>query len=188
MKYYLKEGAIKGESRYIIATEDYIDPENIGKSMQNAKWAIYDFEKKERLTDFFDWISPNGLVKGQSKYFRATFNKKEAIFSLEKQETKWFRKIRDRGAITGESNFYWAKEKTHYALYDINTGEKLTPDFKSSVIAGALIGNSDNLVIGSFGEEIFFIYDIKEKKIVSREFDEDYLIELLKDGDLARAL
>ncbi len=183
--YILKEGALKKESNYIIATEDKV---NSPKDLMKSKWAIYDSKTKERLTDFFDWIAPQGLVKGQSLYFRATKNKKEAIFSLGKQETPWFRKIRDRGVLTGESNFYWAKEKAHYVLYDIKNGEKLTPNFKSSVIAGALIGDTDNLIVGSFGKEIFFIYDIKKKKVVSKEFDEDKLIEILKNGSLKQAL
>jgi len=183
--YILKEGALKGESNYIIATEDKV---NSPQSLSKVKWAIYDVKTKTRFTAFFDWITPQGLVKGQSIYFRATKNRKEAIFSLEKQETPWFRKIRDRGVLTGESNFFWAKEKKHYALYDIRTGKKLTPDFKSSVIAGALIGDTDNLIVGSFGEEIFFIYDIKKEKVVSKEFDENKLIEIIKNGSIKQAL
>ncbi len=183
--YVLKEGALKGESLYVIATENNI---NSSKDLLSAKWAIYVYETEERVSDFFDWIAPQGLVKGESIYFRATLNKKEAIFSLEKQETPWYRKIRDRGALTGESNFYWAKEKAHYALYNIKTGEKLTPDFKSSVLFGAVIGDTDNLVVGSFGEEIFFIFDINKKEIVSKEFDEDKLIEIMKLGSIRESL
>lgn len=183
--YILQEGAIKGESPYIIATEDNV---NSSQDLLKVKWAIYVYETGERVSEFFDWISPNGIVKGQSPYFRATLDKKEAIFSLEKQETQWFRKMRDRGALTGESDFYWAKEKAHYALYSIKTGEKLTPDFKSSVLFGAVIGDTDNLVIGSFGHEIFFIYDINNKEIVSKEFDEDKLIEILKLNSIEKAL
>ncbi len=186
--FYLNEGYYKGDSNYIIATEDPIDENNRGKSLQVAKWAIYDGRTKEKLTDFFDWIAPQGLVKGQSPYFRATRDKKEAIFTLEGQITPWYKKIRERGAVSGESRYYWAKEKAHYALYNIDTGEKLTPDFKSSVLAGAVVGTSAELVVGSFGEEIFFIYNIRTKQIVSKEFDEDKLIEILKHGNLEKAL
>jgi hypothetical protein len=51
-----------------------------------------------------------------------------------------------------------------------------------------LLGKSENLVVGSFGEEIFFIYSIEKKEIVSPEFDEHKLIEILKHGDLEKAL
>jgi len=155
----LNEGFPKGQSIYFIATEEIVlDKDNPVKHLKNVKWAIYSGENGERLTDFFDWITPLGLVKGQSPYFRGEKNKKEALFTLDEQKTDWYQKIRDRGALTGESNYYWGKQNGYYALYDITNGKKLTPDFKSSVIAGALVGRSKNLVVGSFGEEIFFIY------------------------------
>jgi hypothetical protein len=180
---FLKEGALKGESRYIIASE-----ENLKKfpsksiAMQKVKWAIYETITGNRVSDFFDWITPQGLVKGQSKYFRGTLDKKDAIFTLDGRKTDWFKKIRERGAITGESKYFWAKKDKHYALYHIETGEKLTPDFKSSVLAGAVIGDTENLVYGSFGNDIFFVYDISLRMIVSREFKEETLVEILKKG------
>jgi len=180
---FLKEGALKKESNYIIASEEKI--ENFPSksiAMQKVKWAIYDINTGKRVSNFFDWIAPQGLVKGQSQYFRATIDKKDAVFTLQGQKTKWFRKIRERGAITGESKYFWAKEKKHYALYNIETGEKLTPEFKSSVLAGAVIGDTENLVYGSFGNDIFFVYDIKIKKVVSKEFEEEDLVNFLKKG------
>ncbi len=185
----LSEGYPKGASEYFIATEEIIkDKDNPLKYLKTVKWAIYSGKTGEKLTQDFDWISPLGLVKGQSPYFRGTLNGKDALFSLEGQETDWFEKIRDRGALTGESNYYWGKKNKHFALYDINTGEKLTDDFKSSVIAGALIGKSENLIVGSYGDEIFFILDIKTGEKLTPDFDEHKLIEILKHGDLERAV
>ncbi len=184
----LEHGALKNESDYFIATKQRIkDKPNPYIAMKSVKWAIFDSKTGEQVSEEFDWIATVGLVKGESKYFRGTRDKKDAIFSLEGQVSEWFDKIRDRGALTGESNYFWGKRNKHYALYDIETGEKLTPDFKSSVLAGAVVGKSD-LVVGSFGEEIFFLYNIQSGKIVSPEFDEDKLIEILKHGDLERAL
>ncbi len=186
--YYFKEGFPKGDSDYIIATEEPLNQENPLIDLKKVKWAIYDREGN-RLTDFFDWISPLGLVKGQSPYFRVTKDGKDAIFSLQGQITPWFRKIRDRGALTGESKYYWGKKEKTFALYDIETGEKLTPEFKSSVLAGAVIGVS-KYVVGSYGEEIFFIYDFHTGEKISRDFDEDELIYILKElkGNLEKAL
>ncbi len=186
--YYFKEGFPKGQSDYFIATTQELNKENPLKDLKNVKWAIYDKEGN-RVSDFFDWISPLGLVKGQSPYFRGTKNRKEALFTLEKQITDWFEKIRDRGALTGESRFFWGKKNRVFALYDIETGEKLTPDFKSSVLAGAVVGIS-KYVVGSFGEEIFFIYDFENQKKISRDFDEDELIYILRElkGNLEKAL
>ncbi|WP_457641212.1 hypothetical protein [Persephonella sp.] len=181
-------GFLKGESEYLIGTNEIIKNKNNPLIyLKKVKWAIYSGKTGEKLTQDFDWISPLGLVKGQSAYFRATKDGKEALFTLEGQITQWFDKIRDRGALTGESNYFWGKKNGHYALYDINTGEKLTDDFKSSVIAGALIGKSD-YIVGSYGEEIFFILDLKTGEKVSPDFDEGKLIEILKHGDLGRAV
>ena len=184
------EGYLKGTTVYFIATEETIkDKENPLLYLKKVKWAIYSGENGERLTDYFDWISPLGLVKGNSSYFRGEKDNREALFNLDGIKTNWFQKIRDRGALTGESSYYWGKINGWYALYDINTDEKITDDFKSSVLAGAVVGKSDRFVVGSYGDEIFFIYDIKDKKIVSKEFDEDKLIEILKGGgDLEKAL
>jgi len=98
-------------------------------------------------------------------------------------------KIRDRGALTGESRYFWGKKNKSFALYDIETGEKLTPDFKSSVLAGAVLGVS-RYVVGSYGNEIFFIYDFEKEKKISRDFDEDELIYILRElkGNLEKAL
>ncbi len=185
----LKEGYPKNQSKYFIATEEIIlDKEEPVKYLKSVKWAIYSSENGERLTDYFNWISPLGLVRNQSPYFRGEKERKEALFTIDGQITNWYQKIRDRGALTGESKYYWGKLNGKYALYNIENGEKLTPDFKSSVLAGALLGKSETLIVGSFGEEIFFIYDIKQQEIVSPEFDEHKLIEILKHGDLERAL
>jgi len=185
----INEGYPKGKSDYFIATEEIVtDKPEPYKELKKVKWAIYSGENGKRVSDYFNWITTHGLVKGQSKYFRGEIDKNEALFTLDGQKTDWYQKIRDRGALTGESKYYWGKTNGYYALYDIDTGRKLTPDFKSSVLAGAVVGTSENLIVGSFGEEIFFIYDIKEGKIVSPEFDEDKLIEILKHGNLERAL
>ncbi|HHG74397.1 MAG TPA: hypothetical protein ENK22_05070, partial [Persephonella sp.] len=128
--YYFKEGYPKGESDYFIATEECLDQENILKDLKNVKWAIFN-KHGERVSDYFDWISPLGLVKGQSEYFRAEENGKEALFTLSGQTTDWFDKIRDRGALTGESEYFWGKKEGKYALYHIKTGKKLTDDYKS---------------------------------------------------------
>ncbi len=177
--YYFKEGLPKGESEYFIATEYPLDKENPLKDLKKVKWAIFNKEG-EQLTDYFDWISPLGLVKGQSPYFRATENNKEALFTIEGRITDWFDKIRDRGALSGESDYFWGKKGGKFALYNIKTGEKLTPDFKSSVLAGAVIGVS-KYVVGSYGEEIFFVYDFERKEVISKEFDEDTLIYILRE-------
>jgi len=152
----LNSGYLKGESEFLIGTKEKIkDKKDPLRYLNRVKWAIFNGITGEQVTEYHDWISPLGLVKGQSGFFRVTEEGKEALFTLEGRKTEWFDKIRDRGALTGESCYFWGKRDGYYALYNINTGEKLTDDFKSSVIAGAVIGKSD-YVIGSYGNEIFF--------------------------------
>ncbi|HBT98740.1 MAG TPA: hypothetical protein DEA57_04615, partial [Sulfurihydrogenibium sp.] len=88
---------------------------------------------------------------------------------------------------TGESKYFWGKKNGKYAIYDVETGEKLTEDFKSSVIAGVIIGRGTYFV-GSFGNEIFYIFDLKTGERLTKEFDEHKLIEILKHGDLEKAV
>ncbi|GAB6072951.1 hypothetical protein JCM14244_13280 [Venenivibrio stagnispumantis] len=181
-----KEGLLKNESEYFIATKEIVKdiPEPL-KKLHKVKWAIYNLEKK--LTPEFDWISTAGLIKSQSPYFKITQGKIEAIYSLEGQVSEEFEKIRDRGVITGESEIFWGKRNKKWALYDLKTGQKLTDDFKSSVIAGAVIGKG-NYFVGSYGEEIFYIFDLKSGKCLTKPFDEHKLIEILKHGDLEKAV
>ncbi|NPA58449.1 MAG: hypothetical protein GXN94_04045, partial [Aquificae bacterium] len=116
----VREGYLKGTSRYFIATEQTVkNSPNPLKALKSVKWAIYSGETGERLSDFFEWISPYGLVRGQSPYYRGTLNGKEALFSLNGQKTDWFEKIRDRGALTGESPYFWGKKNGSYALYHV---------------------------------------------------------------------
>lgn len=185
--YIFNVGLVKGESDYFLATKDKVkDKPDYLKHLKNVKWAIYD-KNFERKTDFHSWIHTAGLVKGQSPYYKVEENKMEALFTLQGQKTEFFEKIRDRGALTGESNYFWGKKNGKFAIYDINTGEKLTEDFKSSVLAGVILGKGTYFV-GSYGEEIFYIFDLKTGERLTKAFDEHKLIEILKHGDLERAV
>ena len=185
--YVFNVGLPKGESEYFLATEEIIKnkPDYL-KHLKNVKWAIYD-KNFERKTDYHCWIHTAGLVKGQSIYYKVEESDKEALFTLNGQKTEFFEKIRDRGALTGESNYFWGKKNGKFAIYDVNTGEKLTEDFKSSVLAGVILGKG-TFFVGSYGEEIFYIFDLKTGERLTKAFDEHKLIEILKHGDLERAV
>lgn len=185
--YVFNVGLPKGESEYFLATEEIVkDKIDYLKHLKKVKWAIYD-KNFERKTDYHSWIHTAGLVKSQSIYYKVEESSKEALFTLEGQKTEFFEKIRDRGALTGESNYFWGKKNGKFAIYDVNTGEKLTEDFKSSVLAGVILGRGTYFV-GSYGEEIFYIFDLKTGERLTKAFDEHKLIEILKHGDLERAV
>lgn len=185
--YIFNVGLVKGQSDYFLATEEIVkDKEDYLKYLKHVKWAIYD-KDFERKTDYHSWIHTAGLVKGQSPYYKVEENKMEALFTLKGQKTEFFEKIRDRGALTGESDYFWGKKNGKFAIYDIKTGEKLTEDFKSSVLAGVILGRGTYFV-GSYGEEIFYIFDLKTGKRLTKAFDEHKLIEILKHGDLEKAV
>lgn len=181
--YVFKEGYLKGASQYFVATEEKVDSP---ADMNKVRWALYSINSG-RLSDYFDWVHTNGLVKGQSVYYKAQKGNFEALYTVDGKVTDDFEKIRDRGALTGESNYFWGKKNGKFAIYDITTGEKLTEDYKSSVIAGVVIGKG-NYYVGSYGEEIFYIFDLKTGKKLTKPFDEYKLIEILKHGDLEKAV
>ena len=185
--YIFNVGLPKKESDYFLATEQIIkDKPDYLKYLKEVKWAIYD-KNFERKTAYHTWIHTAGLVKGQSPFYKVEENKMEALFTLEGQKTEFFEKIRDRGALTGESIYFWGKRNGKFAIYNVHTGEKLTEDFKSSVLAGVILGRGTYFV-GSYGEEIFYIFDLITGERLTKAFDEHKLIEILKHGDLERAV
>lgn len=181
--YVFKEGYIKGVSEYFVATEEKIEDFT---QMNKVKWALYSIGLG-RVSDYFDWVHTNGIVKGQSVYYKAQKGKFEALYTLDGKATDDFEKIRDRGALTGESRYFWGKKGGKFAIYDITTGEKLTEDYKSSVIAGVIIGKG-SYYVGSYGDEIFYIFDLNTGKKLTKPFDEHKLIQILKHGDLEKAV
>lgn len=181
--YIFKEGYLKGDTNYFVATDQQF--ENISQ-LNKLRWALYSIELG-RVSDYFDWIHTSGIVKGQSIYYKAQKGSLEALYTLEKKVTQDFEKIRDRGALTGESQYFWGKKNGKFAIYDIKTGEKLTEDYKSSVLAGVILGQG-SYYVGSYGDEIFYIFDLKTGKKLTKGFDEHKLIEILKDGSLEKAV
>jgi len=184
--YVFKEGLAKGESDFFAASKEIVkDKPDYLKHLKNLKWQIFN-KALNPVSDIFDWIYTKGVIKNQSPYYLALKDGMEALYTLEGKKTDDFEKIRDRGALTGESKYFWGKKNGKYAIYDVETGEKLTEDFKSSVIAGVIIGRGTYFV-GSFGNEIFYIFDLKTGERLTKEFDEHKLIEILKHGDLEKA-
>lgn len=181
--YVINEGYPKGVSEYFIATREQFKEL---KYINTVKWSIYSIEKG-RLTGEFDWINTNGLVKNQSKYFLAKMGDSESFYTLDGKISDDFEKIRDRGALTGESRYFWGKRKGKFAIYDVETNQKLTEDYTSSVIAGVIVGNGD-YYIASYDKENFFIFDLSTNKKLSKPFDEHKLIQILKEKNIERAL
>lgn len=181
--YIFKEGYLKSASEYFVATEE---PCLSSQDLNKVKWALYSIQRG-RVSDYFDWVHTKGIVKGQSPYYKGTKGKYEALYTLEGKVSDDFEKIRDRGALTGESRFFWGKKNGKFAIYDILTGERLTEEYRSSVIAGVVIGKGDYYV-GSYGDEMFYIFDIKTGERLTRAFNEHRLIEILKHGNLVKAV
>lgn len=185
--YIFKEGMPKGESEFFVASKEIVkDKPDYLKYLKDIEWQVFNQELKP-VSESFDWIYTKGIIKNQSPYYLAKKFGKEALYTLESKKTDDFEKIRDRGALTGESIYFWGKKDGKYAIYDVETGEKLTEDYKSSVIAGVIIGKG-TYYVGSYGNEIFYIFDLRTGKRLTKGFDEHKLIEILKHGDLEKAL
>jgi hypothetical protein len=95
---------------------------------EDRKEAIFD-ENGNRISDWFDWIDTNGLVKGESEYYRAGKDKKVAIFDVYGNKiTDWFDWIYPHGLVKGECDYYIACKNKNCAVYHKN-GQKVSKDF-----------------------------------------------------------
>jgi len=74
-----------------------------------------------QVSDWFDWISLSGLIKGQSPYYIARSDDKYAIFDENgKRISGWFNYIYPFGLVRGESDYYVARENWNCAVYHKN--------------------------------------------------------------------
>jgi hypothetical protein len=86
------------------------------KNSQN-KQAIFDKSCKQ-ISDWFNLISSEGLVSGQSNYYVAKKDHRQAIFDKEgNQISKWFDRIEPYGLVEGKYNYYVVKRYIDEYVY-----------------------------------------------------------------------
>jgi hypothetical protein len=104
---------------------------------EDVKVAIFDENGNMISPDWFDWISFDGLVKGQSSYYIAVKDDKCAIFDKDgKQITEWFDRIWRYGLVLGGCEYYIACNGDNCAVYH-KDGKKVSEDFSIDYIEEA---------------------------------------------------
>ncbi|MGC8751896.1 hypothetical protein, partial [Hydrotalea sp.] len=94
--------------------------------------AIFD-ENGNRISEWFDEIWEDGLVKGESKYYIAEKDGKEAVFDISGRmiSPEWFDYVNSfLGLVAGQSKYCIARENKNmkYIIFDEN-GRIITPDW-----------------------------------------------------------
>ena len=156
-----------------------------------GKQAIYD-QDGNQISDEFDYISPEGLVSGQSQYYIGRKSKfglsYERIYDKNRNPVgPKFNKILPDGLVTGTRDYYIGEKKisgkTSFALMDKNGVNVFGRDVKSIDANDFLRGKSNTFIFNAKGflsssqsERVFVIeykpddhqhpFSIKEEKLL----------------------
>jgi hypothetical protein len=108
--------------------------------------AIFDKDGKQ-VTEWYRYISPEGLIEGQSRYYIAKKSDKYAIFDINGNmiTPEWFDGMYLSGLVEGQSNYYIAKKGKKVAIFDIS-GNRITEWFDYVSSAGLVKGESDYFI------------------------------------------
>ncbi len=113
---------------------------------EDDKYAIFDENRRMITLDWYDSVSSDGLIRGQSIYYIARKDGKEAIFDVYgHQISEWFDRINPNGLISGKSDYYIAKKNGKQAIFDIS-GKRITKWFNRVFSYGLVRGESDYFI------------------------------------------
>jgi len=99
---------------------------------QNGKKAV--FKDGKQITEWFDWVWSSGLVQGQSNYFIAEKDRKQAIYEYKNGQiikiTKDFKRISINGLIQGMSNYFKVEDNGNDTIYHKLLNKKISLNTK----------------------------------------------------------
>jgi hypothetical protein len=122
--------------------------------------------------DWFDDVWGDGLVKGESRYYVAKKDGKQAIFDKDgNQISPWYDWIEKDGLIRGLSKYYIAQKDKKWAIFDID-GNQISDWFDYIYPYGLVRGESDYYM--AWSREGCAVY-YKDGQKVSDYFPEEYL-------------
>jgi hypothetical protein len=122
--------------------------------------------------EWFDDISPYGLVGGRSIYYITRKGWKEAIFDVNGNRiTDFYSEIYPDGLIKGQSNLYIERKDGKEAIFDVK-GNQITQWFDTVSPYGLVEGKSD-YYIACNGDTCAVYY--KDGRKVSEDFFEKYI-------------
>ncbi len=122
-------------------------------SNQNGKVAIFDTGTGQQISQWWNWIEDDGLIKGESEYYIAkneTGN--EAIFHKDnpgKRISQWWDGIYKYGLVDGKSEHYIVRnEKRYKAIFHKDKpNTPLTRWGHTNFIDGIIAGRSKYYII-----------------------------------------
>jgi hypothetical protein len=141
-------------------------------------------ESRNRITPTFNFILPDGLILGQSRYFIARDRSKMAVFYLDLSDnltriSDWFDKIYPDGLVKGESDYYIVEDNEKMAVFH-KSGKMVSSQFYDYVYSDGLVkGESDYFFAQK--DDKFAIFDVNGKMITKDWlFYLDYKYGLIK--------
>jgi len=146
---------------------------------QNGKYAI--FKDGIQITDWFDDIYDDGLVKDESNYFAA---EKDGYWNIYEYKdgnviriTDGFDNLNTYGLISGTSNYFLAGSNDKVAIYEYKDGKvrKITEDF-DWIYGYELVWGQSNYFVAAKNRKSA-IYEYKNGKVNKITDDFDYIYE-----------
>ena len=144
------DGLLNRKSEYFIA-EKHKKERKIVRMHEEIKLSLLVKDEKKaifhksgkQISEWFDDILEEGLVKGQSNYFIAKKDRKKAIFDRNsKRITEWFDDITSNGLVEGQSEYFIAVKKNKEAIFD-KSGKRISEWFDWIWSNGLVEGESD---------------------------------------------
>jgi hypothetical protein len=149
------------------------------RKREDGKEAIFN-KNGDRISQWFNWIVSDGLVKGESNYYivaKSFF--KHAIFDVDGNQIspQWFRYIYEDGLVKGESDYYLVLGDYGFAIFDLN-GNMITKEWYDWIsLEGLVKGESRYFIAKKDGK--YAIFDENGNRI-SDWYDEIILTGLVK--------
>jgi hypothetical protein len=144
---------------YIYYYDTHHVPPDYYRVEKDGKYAIF---RKDgyQVSDWYDEIDLDGLLDGQSDYFRVKkddeYGDKYAIFDKNGQQiSNWYKFVYYYGLVKGESDYYLAEENGKRAIFH-KSGKQISSWFDNISIEGLINGKSVFYVAKKNGKQAIF--------------------------------
>jgi hypothetical protein len=146
---------------------------------EDSKYAIFDKSGK-KVSNWFNMIYTDGLVRGKSDYYVAIKGDKQAIYAIFHKDgrriTDWFDYVYTNGLVDGDSDYYIAKKDNQYAIFH-KDGRQVSDWYDGVYSEGLVNGESDYYIVEKDKKKAIFH---KNGQQISGWFDKIYPDGLVK--------
>jgi hypothetical protein len=155
---------LEEQSDYFIAGNDHLG------------YAVFNKDGNQ-ISDWFDEIEIDGLLRYQPGYYKAKKDRKYALFHRDGyQVSDWYDWIRAEGLIENQSDYYLAEQNYKYAIFH-KDGRQVSDWFDYINSEGLVFGGSDYYVATKDGKEAIFYKDGQQ---ISDWFDDISISGLIR--------